>query len=399
MIQTSSYTGPIPEDRELNKMLENVKKNVFLHTNAAFLGSLLCSHDFSWVEPADPMETAATDGLTIWWNKADFMRCAQTVVGVVQRIQMSEREATLLHELDHTGFMHGLRRGDRDPRIWNVACDHMINLLLIKNGYKLPQNGWWVFDHQYDGWAEEDIYDDLVKHPAKMPKKVRLDLKIDQKNGPNAKNDILAVVVRAVQAAEMAGQAGDLPGNLKTVLNKFLEPKINWKSVLNRWMTDLVDEGDYSWRRPSRRFETYMPSIQPEEGKLDDELVFIEDTSGSISQKNRIRMNSEVKFIKETLQPEKFTLLQFDTKIQYEKVFTKDEPFENIESHGYGGTNLTEVRKWLQKRKPKAAIIFSDLECAQMEPLTVPTSVIWIKVRENGCMPKFGITVTMSEDE
>lgn len=391
MIHTPRYTGLIPELNELNVMLDKIKAEVFSGTsNAAFLGSLLCSHAFKWVEPNDPMYSAATDGLTIWWNKADFMRC-----------DLTEKQATLLHELWHTGFMHGPRRGDRDARVWNVACDHVINLMLIANGFNLPKNGWWVFDFQYVGWCEEDIYDDLIKNPGKMPKMVHLDLK-DGPTSPSEKNDIIAAVVRAVQAADMAGKAGDLPGSLKGILSKFLEPKVDWHAKLYRWMTNLTDDGDYSWRHPSRRYHfAYMPSIQPEEGALEDELAYIMDSSGSIDEDDRIRFNSEVKHIKEVLQPEKLTVVQFDTKIQYEKTYPREEPFPTeIEMHGYGGTNLECVRKWINKHRPKAAIIFSDLECEPMKPLDVDTSIIWVKVHNNGYshQPSFGELIQIGED-
>ncbi len=389
-VQAPRYMGPIPTDIELSKMLESVKVQVFGNTNAAFLGSLLCAHDFLWVPPDSPTYSAATNGLTIWWNKADFMRC-----------DLTEKQATLLHELWHTGLMHGLRRGNRDPRLWNIACDYRINNNLIYDGFKLPANGWWVFDLSLDKGgilSEEQIYDLLLKNKKLDPGgSFQMDLK--GITDPNVKNEILAAVVRALQAAELRGDAGKLPGNLKTVLNKFLEPKIDWKTVMHRWMTDLLDDGDFSWVRPNRRSqEIYMPSIQREEGQLEDEIMYVQDTSGSITMKDMIRFNSEVRYIKDQLQPERLHLVQFDTKIQFQKTFLRHEPFEDIEMHGGGGTSLVCVRDLIEKRRPRACVIFSDLECDPMKPLTVPTSVIWAKVRNNGIVAPFGNTFHISED-
>jgi predicted metal-dependent peptidase len=248
-----------------------------------------------------------------------------------------------------------------------------------------------VFDPSLDKdglLCEEEIYDLLLRDGGRIPKNTRPDLIINLT--PEQTSAILGMVVQAVQAAEMAKQAGALPGNLKQVLNKFLEPVIDWRAVLNQFMTDLMDEGDYTWSRPSRRHEIYMPSIQKEEGNLDMELVYFQDTSGSISEEDMIRFNSEVRYVKEVLQPEKLTLVQFDMEIAYTKTFLKDEPFEDIEMHGGGGTDLHPVWEWIEKNRPKAAIIFSDLFCDPMRPLTVPVPVIWAVVHNEGAIVPFG---------
>lgn len=391
--QTPRYTGTIPEEHELNRMLENVKKDVFMRTDAAFLGSLLCSHEFHWDFDESITDTACTDGLNIWWSVYDFMRCSP-----------GERRSTLLHELWHTGFLYFLRQGSRCPDVWNMAADIRINNNLIYDGQEVPKNGWWVFDPAFDKkgiMPEEDIYDILMKNPHMKPQNFKMDVR-PPKDGNSAQTNakVLSAVIRAVQAAEMSNQAGHLPGNLKELLNKFLEPKINWRQVLYEWMTELLDEDDYTWERPNRRYQShglYLPSIEEPEGRL-EHLVFIEDVSGSISKKDHIRFNSEVKYVKEVLKPRKLTLLQFDTRIAYEKVFEEDEPFERIEIHGGGGTSLVPVRKWIEKNQPTAAIIFSDLWCDPMKPLTNAIPIIWATVNNLGATVPFGTLIHITED-
>lgn len=371
------------DQADLDRELEKVKLSVFGGSNAAFLGSILCSVQFRW---GDDHETAWTDGIELGWNPKDFIRCSK-----------EERESTIKHELWHIAYLHGLRCGDKDRKIWNIAGDYRINNNLIQDGVQLPNNGWWVFDPEIDRprvLAEEEIYELLMKKAIKMPLNPRYDL-VEGKGDvdPAKAQQMVETVVRAVQAAKMANQAGTLPGDLKEMLKDFLEPVVPWRNVLYQWMTDLIDSDAFTWRKRNRRYQDlYMPSREQEEGRL-LHLAFIEDTSGSITEEDRIRFNSEIKYVKDTLQPDKLTVVQFDTRITYTRVFTEDEPFEEIEIHGGGGTSLVPVRRWIEENEPTAAIIFSDLECDPMKPLKKQIPIIWAVIRNLNTKPSFGTTI------
>jgi len=136
---------------ELNYQLDRVKTEAFLNSNSAFLGPLMCGMDFVWTLD---IPTAATDGATIWWSPKDFMELTPAL-----------RKSTLLHELWHPGNLHLLRRGERDPKIWNIAADIDINNGLKKDGYTI-EKPYFIWDKQYEGWAVEDIYDALQKQCA-----------------------------------------------------------------------------------------------------------------------------------------------------------------------------------------------------------------------------------------
>ena len=40
----------------------------------------------------------------------------------------------MAHEMLHAALRHGTRRQGRDPYIWNVACDYVINGWLVEMG-------------------------------------------------------------------------------------------------------------------------------------------------------------------------------------------------------------------------------------------------------------------------
>ena len=103
-----------------------------------------------------PVPTCATDGKILMVNPHWYM--SRTTGG---------RVTVFAHELFHAALGHSLRRGRRDPEIWNYACDYEANNLIVASGkYELPtgQPGdTWCHDLKYKGWVAERIYDDLVK--------------------------------------------------------------------------------------------------------------------------------------------------------------------------------------------------------------------------------------------
>ena len=68
------------------------------------------------LEEDSSFDTMATDGQVIKYNP-DF------VLG----LPMDEIKAVLIHEALHVVWGHHLRRGDRHPKLWNIATDYAIN--------------------------------------------------------------------------------------------------------------------------------------------------------------------------------------------------------------------------------------------------------------------------------
>lgn len=79
--------------------------------------------------------------------------------------------AVMEHEVWHLLRFHHKRRGSRDPKLWNVACDVAIN---DDGGLRdrLPEGGvqWTMFPGLQENMLEEDIYDVLLKQGQKQQK-------------------------------------------------------------------------------------------------------------------------------------------------------------------------------------------------------------------------------------
>ena len=57
------------------------------------------------------------------------------------RLEEKEWRFVLAHELLHAALRHDLRCGDRDPYLWNIACDYVINGWLVEMQVgNMPEN-------------------------------------------------------------------------------------------------------------------------------------------------------------------------------------------------------------------------------------------------------------------
>lgn len=375
------------DEIELNRELDRTKSKVFMGKGtAAFLGPMLCSMEFRWMPE---IKTAQTNGRYVGWNPDFFMKLSKET-----------RATVLVHELWHPALLHGLRRGGRDPKVWNWACDIRINNDLEAAGFSFAGIEWCWKDASFDvngRMPEEDIYDILIADPPEDGGKGGSWGEGDEDMVEPTDEEIretINAVIRAVHEHKAAGGAGNIPGIITETLAKFLEPLVPWEKELMQFCTDLAEE-DYTWARPSRRSqEVYMPSRFLDEGKL-RHIVYYLDVSGSCSNEDVLRFNSEVKFIKEVLKPVQLTLVQFTTQIVHVREFYESDLFEEAIRYGTGGTSLTCVREHMEQVKPTAAIVFSDLDCPRMKKPSFDIPVIWCAVRAAGRSVDFGKLIHM----
>lgn len=291
-------------------------------------------------------------------------------------------------------------------------CDIRINNDLKAMGFSfVGLEGAWMDDKYPADMPEEDIYDDLLKNNVQPPPMNPFDGDLGSEPGepgtdPGAYNsgppdkkasvEQLQAVAQAIQQAKLQKQAGSIPGQLERIVDEFLSPVIPWEQVLFNWFTDLITE-DYSWRRPNRRYQDmYLPSLQSDEQRLTC-LHYYFDVSGSVTDQMIKRFNSEVKYIKDTFNPEKLVLIMFDTQIHEVYEISENDVFDRIKVTGRGGTCLKCVHVHIEETKPTAAIIFTDLECSPMQPLKVPVPIIWTVADNPYAKVPFGQIIHIKE--
>jgi predicted metal-dependent peptidase len=81
---------------------------------------------------------------------------SSTIRNFVETLNTAELAGVLAHEVMHPALQHHTRRGDRDRKRWNMACDDAINPLLLDAGLTLPKDV--LIDHRFRGMSAERIY-------------------------------------------------------------------------------------------------------------------------------------------------------------------------------------------------------------------------------------------------
>ena len=357
------------------KALDKAKVALMSKPDSVFFTTVCFSLKHVW---DDSIPTAQTNGLEIRYNPEFFMQ-----------LNEEERVFLLLHEVGHTIFMHVTRRGDRDPILWNIAGDFIINDMLVERGYKMPSGG--LHDTQYHGMSTDQVYALLQQNTPQitLPMVDLMEPGSGNEEEPGNSGEapgnmspqeveakITDILVRAsIQSKIAKDKPGTVPGDVEIFLDRMLNPKLPWHQLLRRFLHDRVKE-DYSWRKPNRRFfpQHLLPSLHSE-GL--GHIVFAIDTSGSVSQKDFMRFISEINSVLRQFRPKQMTLIQFDTKIKSIDELRHADDLMRIKFTGRGGTNIKDVLDWTEANKPQALLVFTDGEF-RVDNRSIASPLLWL---------------------
>src|SRR6056300_324800 len=105
----------------------------------------------------DWLGTAAVDGRNLFFNTQFF-----------NAMSNKEIEFVIAHEILHMVFDHLGRREDRNPMLYNIAADYIVNNLLVRDriGEK-PKVVDCYQDFKYEGWTSEEVYKELFDEAKK----------------------------------------------------------------------------------------------------------------------------------------------------------------------------------------------------------------------------------------
>lgn len=348
-----------------------------------FIGTVALNMPF---ELTDRVPTAATNGKRVLFNP-EFVA------------SLSSKEVTFLvaHECLHPMLEHNFRRGSRDPQRWNEAADYVINQLLTDEGIGcMPKIG--LLDRGlYDagGGVSESIYNLLHEKgdPQRRNGKGALDNCEDGEGSPAEQAQAQAEwKVRVAQAAQSARMHGKLSANMQRLVDTILIPKVDWRSVLDRFLVRCRND-TRSFARLNRRFlsqKLYLPSAS---GETMGEIVFAVDCSGSITGEEINQFAAEIRKVKEDLCPEMIHVVYFDSDVSHVDSYTPDDVLD-IKPHGGGGTDFAPVFEEIEQRgiEPVAVVFLTDLCCNSFgnEPAC---PVLWVSTHDKSA--PFGEVVMM----
>ena len=266
---------------------------------------------FARFELSEQIPTAATDGRTVYINK-----------GFWEPLTPPQQDGLLLHEVLHAALQHLPRREGRDPELWNIAADAVINGMILKEGYALPEGG--VIRPDLEALSVAEAYERVLREreqpdqpqsgsgqgsgegagdnkkgapqlgnaPGKdlLPQapsdaEVNQTAKATQPSEPSKPSNSSAAAEghwqnahEQAKLAQQSKQPGRMPGNLVREMRDWAGSRLDWRTYLWRYLTQTpTDFTDYD-----RRFVgdgVYLDTISGESVQV---LVCV-DTSSSIN--------------------------------------------------------------------------------------------------------------------
>jgi predicted metal-dependent peptidase len=391
--------------------------------------------------------TAGTDGFSIWFNpefvagmpevryneslsRLNHMlteqRVTQEQYDELKEILETKKKGcnvndimfVFRHEIDHIVNEHFLRRGTRDPELYNEAGDYKINRQIVKDWYKGDYNAAitkspiiaaGLYSEQYDDLTSEQVYDLLKKErqdnkdsedngkcasskgsyhmPSSSQDKPSIQSPMEEMLGLDplagkkfemSKEDYQKASDKMKVDIQMASQnAGDsTPSHIRDIMKEWKKPKINWKKHLKKVIPSLIKH-NHDYKRIHRRSFALTKHLK-ESGQLNYNqqivlpakarqetvsVVIAVDSSGSVTQEALHTVLSEVAGITKQYNCFEINVFCWDTKAY--DVYTYDQSnltkMKSFQLKGGGGTSLgCIVPKLEELKKIDQLVIFTD---------------------------------------
>ena len=290
--------------------------------------------------------TAATDGDRIYFAPA-----------FLDELSDRELDFILMHEIMHVVLRHVARTGDRDPKLFNMACDIVVNSnILLSSGLNkdsitldkygesmhLTPNG--KEGHEF---TAEEVYEMLMQSAAASGRLSELRLTDDHSRWGTVRAEGADAewALRMQDAYAAAGRrAGSIPAGIERIIREITHPRIDWKAVLNDFVQEEIT--DYSFFPPDRRYQDsplMLPDFNDTESVVRN-ILFMIDTSASMSDEEVSEAYGEIESAIMQFNGRLEGLLGFfDAEVVPPEPFCSEKDFRMIRPSGGGGTSFKAV--------------------------------------------------------
>ena len=359
----------------------------------------------------ESIPTAATDGAKIMYNPHFLNQYSE-----------AQRNFILMHEVLHVLLLHCSRCKDRDPWIYNIAANYIVNDMLVGCmsqfliPLEMPEDALYASLERDE--TVENLYGKILadnQHrmnngktlilrktyrsaeykPQEHPVPPAESGKVGGDLMPAALSDlqqelqaqeIRKLISQALRSAKLRGDTGhiNIPGQILQIVET---KRLNWKSLLKNMLTDVQSE-ESSYATPERKY-LHMDMILPGHGEtaetLEDVWAFV-DCSGSISHDEAEAFLSQLyRILKEfhcTMH-----VAYWDTAVGnvYRNITSKEELLKAIPMHS-GGTDINCIYRWIRKNRVKP-------DC-----MLVLTDGYFGNLNENNCRLRWKTIVVLSKD-
>lgn len=403
--------------------------------NNGFYGLLLMSMIFSLDKS---VETAATDGKRIYFAP-EFL----------EALSDAELDFVMMHEILHVALKHIFRGKNFDQQIFNQACDIVVNSNILKSKNNdvsfITLTKFGTAMHQTPNGEEgfkytaEEVYAMFNRSKTNLDDDGHLPSAKSKKNGSprkNPKNDAkdtpkeapkdsfdyhgrwgtvdddlledvwnkkIADACEALLIRDPSNSRGTLPLFAERLYKELTKPQTDWRTILNEFVQEEIT--DYSFTPPDRRFGDcpfFLPDFNEKDDTVED-VLFMIDTSGSMSDDMITAAYSEIKGALEQFNGKlKGWLGFFDAAVVEPKPFGGESELEIIKPKGGGGTSFGVIFNYIFRemtdKLPVCIVILTDGFApfpSEKEARSLP--VLWLLNNED-ITPPWGKTARIVID-
>ena len=332
----------------------------------------------------EEMITAKTNGRDAFYGRT-----------FVDMLTDKELAFLVLHENMHKCYRHlttwrALYEVDRS--IANQACDYVINIQLrdMDTGEtmiamprdKQTRKNIGLIDERFRGMDTKQVFDILMQEKEKgggggeegdepggggeegeQTDSGSDSSGLDEHDWQGAKEMTSETIKELTQEIESALRqggiyAGKVGGDMLRSVQEMLEPKVDWREVLRRFVrTSLKDRDSPSWRKAHKNYlwqDIILPSIV---GKRMKHLVIAMDTSGSIQGEMLSLFMGELNKVVTTTNPDRVDVLYWDTEVAGHETHRGDAKsvVSKTSPKGGGGTDPDCVPAFMLDKKLEKA--------------------------------------------
>ncbi|MFK0194179.1 hypothetical protein [Kitasatospora sp. NPDC090308] len=242
-------------------------------------------------------ELARAHGITIAAVNAE---AGEIYLNPLRHHTDEEWRFVLAHEMLHAALRHGDRAGGRDPYLFNVAADYVINGWLLEMDIgEMPEG--LLHDPELRGLSAEEVYDRIARDQRRLRRLATLrgkglgDILGEPlpRTGGRGYVDLDDFYRRGLQQGFdlHTRDRGLLPAGLVDEIRALAQPPLPWDARLARWFDEFVPRPEplRSYARPSRR-QSASPDIpragrhHPDEETPRCTFGVLLDTSGSMDR-------------------------------------------------------------------------------------------------------------------
>lgn len=340
-------------------------------------------------------ETLCTDGRNVYYSPT-----------FVKSLSCSDLAFDLLHEWLHIFGNHCARRGDRDPKLWNIAADCVV----VKQACDIFSNGFERWPPPSDGiippvWtyglSVEEIYNQLLRNqehdkkgttPPPMPGfgqstdspkgEARPDLLEPPQSSPEEEAAFLSTFVQELT------QAKAIQDNRGAKVHSFVSERIAeisrndmpWERLL---LGDVLDRFGFArptYNPPNRRRLPFaiVPSMRSTKTKS---LLLAIDVSTSVPKMLLKRFASTVSGA--VARADTTTVVTFDSTVRSERIIRSSQEVRRalrLITGSHSCTCTEPVFEVARRLRPSTTVVLTDLFVSF--PRTPHPNTLWVTPEE-----------------